>query len=214
MDWGTILALLFCVEDTNPLGKGIHAGIIRNPRSCNFKGRAGTLKFLEQAHSQAHFSKSDYFDCSSYSRSFGSAWYLLRSSNHQRQVAMNPRVKLRRRNKTMIERIDWVASAKLPISSWLYRFEVWWTCWNAPWWRSNTCVKDSVWRFSLTFQPFPRCITVFRNALIVFITRLPSMSNILMATRSTVYNLGMWSDSNSFHSNFNDFNCPQQRLKH
>ena len=31
------------------------------------------------------------------------------------------------------------------------------------WWKSNTSVEESVWRFSRTFQPFPRCITVFCN---------------------------------------------------
>ena len=34
-----------------------------------------------------------------------------------------------------------------------------------------------------------------------------------MSTQSTVCNLGMCSDSNSFHSNNKDFNCPKQRSK-
>ena len=108
---------------------------------------------------------------------------------------------------------------------------------DCAWWRSNTSVKEVFEGFLWSLWCWPRCITGSACTDCCF-TRLPSMSNILMATQSTVYNLGMCSDalhapvmfynfakyvnskhcsqsgmcsdSTSFHSNNNDVNCSQQ----
>ena len=102
-------------------------------------------------------------------------------------------------------------------------FKLSWQLWSMvdvveyAWWRSNTSIKESVWRFSRTFQPFLRCITVFLNvldALIVVFLVLHNCQVCPYGNSSHCLQSRMCSDSSSFHSNSNDFNCAQQCLKH
>ena len=92
--------------------------------------------------------------------------------------------------------------------------EVWWTWWNVLD-ESQTQVPKKVFEgFLWPLRYWFTMLCYASHALVMFYKIAKySMSNILIATQSTVYNLGMCSESNSFHSNNRDFNCPQQRSR-